>query len=66
MFEENGLKTIYLNYNDDKRASVYVFAVGSRHPQRWEGRIEAVSKHEKVCEIYRGDVPQVGTRAFGS
>ena len=38
MFEANGLTPLRIAFNEDAFASVYVFAVGSRHPERWQAR----------------------------
>jgi len=38
MFEANGLTALYVSFNEDAFASVYVFALGSRHPERWRAR----------------------------
>jgi len=36
LYEENGLELLYINYNDGKNQSIYVFAVGSKKPQSWQ------------------------------
>jgi hypothetical protein len=36
IFQKNGLEVLYINYNDGKNQSVYVFAVGSKKPQSWQ------------------------------
>jgi hypothetical protein len=36
---ENGLEVVYESANDDVNAAVYLFVVGSRHPERWRGRV---------------------------
>ncbi|MFW5886676.1 MAG: hypothetical protein ACOCUL_02860 [Bacteroidota bacterium] len=36
LFQANDLETIYLNYNDVRKTSIYVFAIGSKHPERWD------------------------------
>jgi hypothetical protein len=41
MYEANGLTPLYLSFNEDAFASVYVFAIGSRHPERWRARFPA-------------------------
>jgi len=41
MYEANGLAPLYLSFNEDAFASVYVFAIGSRHPERWRARFPA-------------------------
>jgi hypothetical protein len=38
MFEANGLTPLYLSFNEDAFASVYVFAIGTKHPARWQAR----------------------------
>jgi len=35
LLEDSGLEALYLSYNSHRRSSVYVFAVASRHPDRW-------------------------------
>jgi hypothetical protein len=37
LFEENGLKVIYEAESPFQDSSVYLFFVGSRHPEKWEG-----------------------------
>ncbi|HYA38396.1 MAG TPA: hypothetical protein VEI74_09050 [Candidatus Methylomirabilis sp.] len=39
LFEERGLTLLYLSFNSDDKASVYIFAIASRAPERWSGRI---------------------------
>ena len=39
LFEENGLALLYLTFNNHRSASVYIFAVGSRNPEKWRSRI---------------------------
>ncbi|WP_155997126.1 hypothetical protein [Thioalkalivibrio sp. ALMg3] len=36
LLRERGFATIYINYNDNARTSVYVFAIASRRPERWK------------------------------
>ena len=36
LFEKNNFHTLYINANDHTDASIYVFAIGSRHPDRWQ------------------------------
>jgi len=40
LFEENGLSLQYLSFNNHKNTSVYVFAIASKSPEKWEGRID--------------------------
>jgi len=44
MFEENGLKMMYCSFNRHARASVYLFAIAAKHPERWHGLIP-----ERTC-----------------
>jgi len=41
MYEANGLEPLHVSFNEDAFASVYVFAIGSRHPTRWRDRFPA-------------------------
>jgi hypothetical protein len=41
LFKENGLETVYESANNSFNAAVYVFAIGSRHPDRWRGKLPA-------------------------
>lgn len=36
LFQANGFETVYVNYNDDRNASIYLLAVGSRNSERWQ------------------------------
>jgi hypothetical protein len=40
MFNERGMDVLYLNFNDHKNASVYIFAVASKNKEKWRGKIE--------------------------
>jgi hypothetical protein len=35
LFEEQGMRVMYLSWNSEPRQSVYVFAIAVRHPERW-------------------------------
>lgn len=35
LFEINGLDMIYVNYNNDRNSSIYIFSVGSKNPSVW-------------------------------
>lgn len=35
LFRLNGMGTVYLSYNEDSNASIYVFCVASKYPERW-------------------------------
>ncbi|SMC17672.1 hypothetical protein SAMN02746041_00366 [Desulfacinum hydrothermale DSM 13146] len=36
LFKKNGLEVLYLSYNDHRMSSVYVFAIGSKQPEKWK------------------------------
>lgn len=36
MYAENGLRLLTCTFNDDEQTAVYLFAIGSRYPERWE------------------------------
>lgn len=46
----NGLETIYLNYNEQSRDSIYIFAIGSKNPSKWSEIKEL--KDNKLSHIY--------------
>lgn len=35
MFEDCGFKVLYMSFNSNKRSSVYVFSIASKHPNQW-------------------------------
>jgi hypothetical protein len=39
MFAENGFEVVYESASPDRDAAIYLFFVGSRHPDRWHGRM---------------------------
>ncbi len=39
LFDENGLSLLYLNFNDNKKTSIYIFAIGSKNPNKWKNKI---------------------------
>lgn len=40
MFEKNGFTPVYLSYNGELSASVYIFVIAVRTPEKWQGKIE--------------------------
>ena len=48
LFEENNFSLIYLTFNDNKNAFVYIFAIGTRHPNLWKKKI--YNKFSYVCK----------------
>jgi hypothetical protein len=39
MYEENGVELLYISYNQQPHTSVYLFAIGSKNPEKWRGKI---------------------------
>lgn len=35
LFNHNGLQLVYVNYNDGPRDSIYIFAIGTKYPDKW-------------------------------
>jgi hypothetical protein len=54
MYEANGLAPLYLSFNEDAFASVYVFAIGSKHPERWRARFPAPLGIKNAAERVAG------------
>lgn len=38
LFEENDLTLLYLNFNNHKKTSVYIFAIASKNPENWKSQ----------------------------
>lgn len=62
LFEDNGYTLLYLSFNSHRNASVYVFAIASRQPERWAGRFD----YRFSCRdpIGGGPEPMIGCRAI--
>jgi hypothetical protein len=39
LFEDEGLRLLYSSFNSQRAAAVYLVAVGSRQPEKWEGKV---------------------------
>jgi hypothetical protein len=39
MFEQQGFKIMYLSFNNQRHAAVYIFVIASRQPEKWKGII---------------------------
>jgi hypothetical protein len=57
LFEENEFKILYLNFNHHRYSSVYIFAIGSKNPEKWKDKI----KYEYKIKI---DGNYCGSRAI--
>lgn len=63
MFEENKMELLYLSFNNERRTSVYLFAIASKKSKRWK-KIKKEFKY--TCKKEEGDTfPNfVGCRAI--
>jgi len=39
LFEVNGVTLLYLNFSNFRKTSVYIFAIGSKKPDKWDNQI---------------------------
>lgn len=53
LFEENEFKLLYLNFNNHRYSSVYIFAIGSKNPENWKDKIKYEFKN-KINDEYCG------------
>jgi len=44
LFENNNFELIYINSNNKKNESTYIFAVGSKNHSKWKGKIDYINK----------------------
>ena len=63
LYQENGLDLVYLNFNKNYNSSVYLFAVGSKYPEKWGNKFgnEFSYTDEKKIGIHE---PYVGCNAI--
>lgn len=40
MFEDNGMSLLYLSYNDNRNASIYIFSIATKNLPAWKDKIE--------------------------
>jgi len=40
LFQRNNIDMIYINYNDNKDNSIYIFAIGAKNKQKWKQIID--------------------------
>ncbi|MCL6103113.1 MAG: hypothetical protein M1292_11640 [Bacteroidetes bacterium] len=64
LFESSGLQLLYLSFNNHHKASVYIFAIGSKNPEKWLDTI--YQKFTYTCKDDLGDPFEnyVGCRAI--
>jgi len=64
MYEENKLTLLYLSFNNQKNTSVYIFAIGSKYPEKWKEKIP--EQFDYTCKKQKFDEFQnfIGCRAI--
>ena len=65
LFEKNDLEVVYQSYNNHRRASVYVFTVATRHPDRWRPRFQSWRFGVEVPRAKAAE-PYIGCRALSN
>ncbi len=48
LYHENGLAMLYVSWNDHCMSSVYIFGVGSKHPERWKEHFSESILNERL------------------
>lgn len=64
MFEDNGMTLLYCSFNTHKLASVYLFAIASKHSERWAGKIPLQTTHVDPSSPLDGLESFVGCHAI--
>lgn len=64
LFAENGLKLMYCSFNRQPQASIYLFAIAAKHPERWQGRIPEQTSYLDARHPLDGFEPFVGCHAI--
>lgn len=52
LFQKNGLESIYINYNDSSSESIYIFAIGSKNPEKWSSIVSHPDNKTMAIESY--------------
>lgn len=60
LHEQRGLTVSYLSANQNVAASVYLFAVGTKRPDRWHGLLSRMEGNS----VHRAQTAYLGTRAI--
>jgi hypothetical protein len=64
MFERAGLTAVFLDFNRERHASVYVLAVGSKHPEGWD--LGGVADLQTEADRFDGFEALPGCRAVSN
>lgn len=55
LFKKNNMELLYINYNDNKKESIYIFAIGSKKSHEWSAILDNPGNKVKVInEIFIG------------
>ncbi len=52
LFEKNNMEMIYVNFNDNDKAAIYIFAIGSKHSQKWKKILNHPDNKIKIIDRY--------------
>jgi hypothetical protein len=66
LFKENGLAPARITWNTDRGASIYVFAVGVRHPERWRAAFAFDCEPETLMSAERPAGHEVFEQPLGA
>ncbi len=64
LFEANGVRLLYLKFNNHRHASVYIFAIGSKEPEKWKSLINEGFNYECKKTFLDSFEPYIGHRAI--
>lgn len=64
LFREQGFQILRCRFNGHRAAAVYLFAVASRHPERWAQRITGGLELYERVQPWDGSEPYVGCHAL--
>lgn len=53
-FAREGFEAVYISSNNDANAATYVFAIGSRKPDQWRGKLPASSPASNMAANWLG------------
>lgn len=54
MFRDNGLTQVYCSFNEHWLCSIYLFAIGTKQPKRWEGQFPTHSREISARGAWAG------------
>lgn len=52
LFEKNGFQLVYINFNDARADSIYIFAIGSRIPGKWSSIFDLAENKVGITKEY--------------